>query len=126
MRVFDRAIRGAKALHGSVRKDAQPHNSIVRSVGIGEPSPTSIFCEISRRGIEAKKQGVYHLALLANFVFRHPTYDSIVYSSASLDSAIPLAVEDMIIRSLSSILSSKLSSCLRRVVLISFLFEKKN
>ena len=54
-------------------------NSIVRSVGIGEPSPTSIFCEINRRGIEAKKQGVYHLALLANFVIRHPAYDSIVY-----------------------------------------------
>ena len=68
MRVFDRAICGAKALHGSVRKDAQPHNSIVRSVGIGEPSPTSFFCEINRRGIEAKKQGVYHLALLATNV----------------------------------------------------------
>jgi hypothetical protein len=37
-------------------------------VGIGEPSPTRIFCEIDRRKIEAKKQGVYHLALLAGFV----------------------------------------------------------
>ena len=40
-----------------------------RSVGIGELSPTSIFCEINRRGIEAKKQGVYHLALLATLVY---------------------------------------------------------
>ena len=44
---------------------------IVRSVGIGEPSPTSIFCKIDRREIAVKKQGVYHLALLAGLVSRN-------------------------------------------------------
>ena len=39
-----------------------------RSVGIGEPSPNKHFCKIDRREIDAKRQGVYHLALLATFV----------------------------------------------------------
>ena len=62
------ATSNLKNLGGSVRKDAQLHNSIVRSVGIGKPSPTSIFCKINLRGIEAKKQGVYHCQDYLEFV----------------------------------------------------------
>lgn len=36
--------------------------------------PNKHFCEIDRREIEAKKQGVYHLALLATLLQHlHPT-----------------------------------------------------
>ena len=45
------------------RRAAAPFT--VRSVGIGESSPTSSYYEIYRREIEVKGQGVYNLALLA-------------------------------------------------------------
>jgi len=78
MRFLAHAIHGQTApLEASQGRAAALERG--RFVGIGEPSPTSIFCEIDLREIEAKKQGVYHLALLANFVIRHPAYDSIVY-----------------------------------------------
>lgn len=51
-------------------QDAQPHNIIVRSVGIWEPSPTI--------NLRNKKQGVYNLTLLADFVLFQDLYN-IVY-----------------------------------------------
>jgi hypothetical protein len=45
-----------------------PENGRSRSILLREPFPTSFFCETNRRETEAKKQGMYHLALLANII----------------------------------------------------------
>ena len=69
MRFLSHAIHGQTApLEASQGRAAALERG--RFVGIGEPSPTSIFAELTGGKLKQKKQGVYHLALLASIILQ--------------------------------------------------------